>query len=247
MDLYERGYDAAEPVTSGARHLSAAAARLALSLLRSFTHLDEATWAELRRILTPSSLWGLCLVLMGWFVASIIGGPIGWAINALLIGLGLPEMWERLQRSWESLKAWFWTAYMAQQDADLDRAGQHCADFLAVSGITVLEFVLTHKAFKLAEGSLLKRFPVPEWLRAKYEEAVARRAAKPPTAIERLQQSTERLAKRAEPLSGALRLEGGKRLAEEFPTGAVVAGALTAVAGLGALVWAASATPRRRR
>lgn len=256
MNLFYREFDSNQPIVTGAFHLSAAAARLAVSLLRSLQHLDDAAWAELRRILTANSVWGLCLVLAGWFVATVIGGPVGWCINALLFAFGLPELWDRLTRSWDSLKQWFSAAYHAQNDGELDVAAKHCADVLAVGGVAALEFVLTHRVFKLAESQLVRRFPTPAWLRGQYEEAVRLRekqkraaAEQSPkenlSALERAKATAERL-KRLPEEHPALRYEGGKHLAAEFPTGAVVTGVLATAAGLGFLAWIVSAEPRGR-
>ena len=56
MDLYYRGYDPAAPITSGAQHLSAAAARFARSIVLSIPHLPDAAWGEFKRLLTVNAL-----------------------------------------------------------------------------------------------------------------------------------------------------------------------------------------------
>ena len=65
MDLFYRGFDPNERITSGAKHVSAAAARLAVSIVRSIPQLPEAAWVEMKRLLTVNALWSLCLVLAG--------------------------------------------------------------------------------------------------------------------------------------------------------------------------------------
>jgi hypothetical protein len=96
MDLFYRGYDPNARITSAAKHLSAAAARFAVSMVRSIPHLPDAAWAEFKRLLTVDALWSLCLVLAGWLLATVVGGLVGLAVNALLIVYGLIELWEQI-------------------------------------------------------------------------------------------------------------------------------------------------------
>ena len=45
--------------------------------------LSEAAYWEFARLLTVESLWTFCLLLPGWLVATVVGGPIGLAVNVL--------------------------------------------------------------------------------------------------------------------------------------------------------------------
>ena len=120
MDLFYRSYDPDARITSSAQHLSAAAARFAVSMVRSIPHLPESAWTELKRMLTVNALWSLCLVVAGWLIATAVGGLIGLAVNALLVAYGLLELWDQIKATGSELRDWAVTAYMAQRDAELD-------------------------------------------------------------------------------------------------------------------------------
>lgn len=237
MDIFYRGYDPNARITSAAQHLSAAASRLALSMVRSIPHLPEATWKEFQRLLTIEALWALCLILAGWLIATIVGGLVGLAVNAVLIAYGLIELWEQLKAVGGTLAAWAQTAYEAQAEADLDRAGEHFASALSKGGIVLVEILVTHRVFRSVEGRLCERFPVPDWLKGQYEEAAARR--EPPKREPARSPSTEIAKRSVEVVASGSRYAGAKRVAEEFPTAAVLAGgAALALGAVATLVWA---------
>lgn len=244
MDLFFRGYDPNARITSAAQHLSAAAARFAVSIVRSIPNLPEAVWTEFKRLLTVDALWSLCLVLAGWLVATVVGGLVGLAVNALLIIYGLIELWEQVRAVWDGLKLWAMSAYEAQSEADLDVAAHHFAEVLSKGGITILEVVVTHRVFRSVEGRLRERFPTPEWLRTQYTEEARRREtaraeAKKPSLPERAAQATEVIT------SGA-RGEGVRQVANDFPSAAVVVGGvLLGIGTAAALAWAASMPSKR--
>lgn len=260
MDLFYRGFDRSSPLSSGAKHLTAAAERMTVSILSSFAHLPDAVWQEVQKMLSPDSLWALALVLAGWFIASVIGGLIGAAVNGLLLVYGLVDLWERAGALWGSLRKWCMGWYEASSEAELDAAGAYFAEALSVGGIAVLEVVLTHKAFKLAEGPLRKRFPAPEWLRRRFDEATQNRRRLAEQQERRRSQGSEEEAKRSrgkteEPrrpvgvtdaVIGVTQLHGAQQLAQGFPTMPVVAGLLGVASAVGATWWALS-TPARRK
>ncbi len=243
MDLYYRGYDPNERITSAGRHLTAAAARFASSIVRSIPLLPEASWAALKRLATVDALWSLCLVLAGWLIATVVGGLVGLAVNALLMIYGLIELWEEVQGVWDSLKEWAKAAYEAQRDAELDRAAQHFAAALSTGGITILEVLMTHRVFRAVEGKLRERFPVPDWLRQQHEEAVRQREAPRRTTSA----TEELLRKTADAVTSGSRGEGARRVAHEFPVAAVVGGVLFGAGALAALSWALTTTEHRAR
>ena len=248
MDLFYRGYDPAARITSGAHHLSAAAARFAVSTVRSIPHLPDAAWEEFKRLLTVNALWSLCLILAGWLIATVVGGLVGLAVNALLVAYGLVELWDQLKATGSELRDWARTAYSAGSDAELDSAAQHFAQALTKGGITALEVVVTHRVFRAAEGKLRDRFPTPDWLRKQYEQAAAQReqparAAEKTTQIEKVRSALE---KSTEVITSGVRYEGAKRAADDFPTAAVVLGGAILAAGTVAVaVWASSAGSRK--
>ncbi|MFO0578946.1 MAG: hypothetical protein U1A78_33500 [Polyangia bacterium] len=228
MDLFYRGYDPNARITSAAKHLSAAAARFAVSVVRSVPHLPEATWQEVKRLLTVDALWSLCLVLAGWLIATVVGGLIALAVNALLVVYGLVELWKPISEVAGDLKAWALAAYQAHSDAELDAAAVHFAEALSKGGITVLEVVVTHRVFRAVEGRLRQRFPRPEWLETQYEEAAQKR------------ETTRSVStKTVEAVASGARYEGAKRAADEVPTAAfVLGGAVLAIGTAAVATWA---------
>ena len=92
MDVFYRGFDSGSPITTGAKHLSAAAARLMLSMINSIKYMDDAALAAFLKVVNVKNIWGLALILTGWLIVSLIGGPIGAAVNALLLYIGIKEI-----------------------------------------------------------------------------------------------------------------------------------------------------------
>lgn len=246
MDLFYRGYDPNARITSAAQHLSAAAARFAVSIVRSIPSLPEAAWAQFQRLLTVDALWSLCLVLAGWLIATVVGGLIGLAVNGLLILYGLVELWAQVKGIAASMQQWAMAAYEAKNDADLDRAAQHFATALSAGGITVLEVLVTHRVFRAVEVKLRERYPTPEWLRKQYEEETRKRTA--PKKPEQKASVSEQVAKVADVAVSGSRGEGMRKVANEFPTTAVVIGGVVVGVGtVAALAWAVSAESKRAR
>lgn len=241
MDLFYRGYDPDARITSGAEHLSAAAARFSLSIILSIPHLPESAWTELQQMLTVSVLWSLSIVLAGWLIATVVGGLIGLAVNALLIAYGLVELWEQLKATAGELRDWAVAAYNAKSEADLDLAAQHFARALATGGITLLEVLVTHRVFRAVEGKLRTRFPSPEWLETKYEQAAEKREAG-----RRAEKARTALEKATDVVTSGVRYEGATRAADAVPTAAVVVGgAVLTVGAVAVVAWAAAANARR--
>ena len=237
MDLFYRGYEPTARITSAARHLSAAAARMAVSIVRSIPLLPEAAWTEVKRILTVDAIWSLCLVLAGWLIATAVGGLIGLAVNAVLVIYGLVELWKQISEAIGDLRSWVQAAYAAETEAELDTAAQHFAAALSKGGITVLEVLLTHRVFRKVEGKIRERFPAPDWLKKQYEDAARQRETK--------RNPVEKVAEVA--ISGA-RYAGAKRAAEDVPTAAFVLGGAVLAVGTAALAtWAMSPPSQRSR
>ncbi len=240
MDLYFRADEGAgatalrsSPVSVGAQHLVAASSRIALSLVWSIRYLKQEAYEHLRALLTVDSLWSLCIVLAGWLIATAVGGPVALAINALLIGWGLSSLWDQLGDVLKEIKSWILGAYNARNEQELTVASQHCAAALTAGGLTALELLVTHKAFRFAEGKIRERFRPPDWLGREYEAQVrAREQKKATTPIERLVETAQGAG------SGA-RGRGMQQAANSLPTGALVVGGVVLTLGASAvLVWA---------
>ena len=176
--VFYRDFAADSPITSGAQHLSAAATRLAFSIVYSITELPDAIWQQFKELLTPDTLWGLALVVAAWLIATIIGGPIGAAISGLLAAYGLYELWPVVKAVVGDLWAWLRTAYYADSEDELHASGKHFADAFAKGGITTLEAIVTHRVFHGAAKKIRERFPTPEWLRKSYAEQETKRSSR---------------------------------------------------------------------
>lgn len=243
MDLFYRGYDPDARITSGALHLSAAAARFAMSIVRSIPQLPAAAWEQFQRVLTVDAMWSLCLVLAGWLIATIVGGLIGLAVNALLIVYGLVELWDQIKATSGELRDWAISAYQAQNEAELDIAARHFATALSQGGITILEVLVTHRIFRTIEGNLRQRFPTPDWLEQQYARAVRERESvnrrRPsPNRIEEARSTAEKFA---DVTTSGVRYQGARRATEDVSTaGVVLTGAVLAVGTVAVAAWAAS-------
>lgn len=148
----------------------AVAYRAADSILRSLKHLPSAFGGELMALLTIDTLWGLCLLAAGWFLATVISGPIGLAVNLILMAYGLYSAWDTIEQTYSQLKDWFWGFYRARSDIDLEEAGAHFAKGFAKGGVFLIELVFTHRALRFASSRLVQRFPPPDKLRLRFEE-----------------------------------------------------------------------------
>jgi hypothetical protein len=252
VDLFYRDFDSSDRIRSGALHLSAAAARVAVSMMLSIPLLPEAALGEFKRLLSLEVLWSLCLVLAGWVIATLIGGLVGLAVNGLLIAYGVIELWEQLKAVAGSLKQWLVTAYHATNLIELTAAGKHFAEAFSAGGLTLLELVVTHRVFRAVEGKLRQAMPAPEWLRTQYEEALRQREAgkgsNTKTAPKEASSRGRDVTKRVSDATKVVRAAGANRAAEQFPVEAIaVAGALVARAAAGGVALALSAGEKRTR
>jgi hypothetical protein len=232
--VFYRDFSADSPITTGAQHLSAAATRLAFSIVYAITELPEAVWQEFKQLLSPDTLWGLCLVVAAWLVATIIGGPIGAAINGLLAAYGLYELWPVVKAVVGDLWAWLRSAYYADSEDELHASGKHFADALAKGGITTLEAIVTHRVFHGAANKIRERFPTPEWLRRGYAEQETKRSSR------RVDEETRRKRRPIEEtLSGVastVLVPAGRGAGDEL--GGIVIGGVTVAAMLAVLAGA---------
>lgn len=224
MDIYYRGFESQSPISSAAKHVSAFAARLVLSVLRSVSYLDDATFAALEKVLTLNNLWACMLIFAGWMLASIIGGPVGAAVNALLLYFGIQELYDRIGEIYHPLKDWLQGSYDATKDDELEAPAKSFATGLANGAITVLEFVILHKLFKATESALTKRLPPPAWLEAVWKRTMGERArtrrAKPDKKANDKSQAVTTIA-------GTLQAQGVKAAANK--AGSASVGPLVAV------------------
>jgi hypothetical protein len=227
-DIYYRDFDSENPASSVAKIIVAAASRCALSMIRSLKYASEEIQDRFFSLLTPSVLWSFCLILVGWLIASVIGGAVGAAVNALLLAYGLYQIWEDLKAVWDNLKAWPVSFWNAKNDAELEEAAKQFAVVLGTGGWLVIEAVITHKAFKTVSRALEGRFKPPKASEREFQRAKERR-----------EQSKARQV--LETAKAGAKARGAEDLARkaEIPT-AIIVGGVAAVAVAGVLAWAAS-------
>lgn len=241
--VFYRGFSADSPVTTGAEHLSAAATRLAYSILYSLGEMPDALWQEFKQLVSPDTLWGLVLVVAAWLMATIIGGPLGAAINAALAVYGLYELWPVVKKVSDDLWAWLYTAYLADTEDDLHRASRYFAEALAKGGFATFEAIVTHRIFHGTAKKIRERWPTPEWLRQRYAEQESNRSA-------RKVEEDSRRRRRAieESLSGAastVLVPAGRGAGDAI--GGLVIGGIATVAVLGTVVGAAAISRKKGR
>ena len=255
------------------RRLVAVAYRAAESILRSFKYLLPSIGSELWALLSVDALWGLALLAAGWFLTSVISGPLGLAVNVIFLAYGVWQIWGTIGDTYALLKDWFWGFYNAKTEPELDEAGKHFAEGLAKGGLTLIELLVTHKALKFASRKLAAKYPPPERLRERFQEeqrkaqgqresterpgeqteAERRRAASEATPKER--KALERLQELRRTVEARGGMELGEDLSKNLPSpsaGHVVAIGVIglAITGLFALAAAASQEdeqPRKRR
>jgi len=246
------------------KRLTAVAHRAAESILRSLKYMLPAAGREVLGLLTVESLWGLCLLAAGWFLTTVVTGPVGAAINLAFLAYGVFQIWGVIAETYALLKDWFWGFYSATTEAELERAGESFAKGFAKGGITLLELVVTHKVFRFATRKLLQKFPPPEKLKKRYREEAAKaseqsREGSTVAEAERLrgaqQKANAKTLERLKELGSALQTTGAVGLGRDVATqgsalmgGVVVAGLIgTAAVGVLVMAVAAEAESKRRR
>ena len=160
---------------TGAQHLSAAATRLAFSIVYSITELPDAIWQQFKELLTPipCGVWPRGRSLAH---RDDHRGPIGAAINGLLAAYGLYELWPVVKAvvgDW----AWLRTRTTPTRKRAA-RVGQALRGGAGKGGITTLEAIVTHRVFHGAANKIRERFPTPDWLRRGYAEQETKRSSR---------------------------------------------------------------------
>lgn len=242
MDIYYRGFDSNSPISSGAKHLTACAARLLLAMLRSIQYMDDATVEAFHKYISVDNIWLLCLMLAGWLLAVVVGGTIGAAVGAILAFLGAQELFERLNDIYTPLKEWALLAYNANNDDDIDKAARQFAPAFATGFLTAIEFVVLHKIFRASAALLSKRFPRPTWIDPVWERTAKERG-------NRGKRKADESAKTALPqMITTLQTKGAIRAAKsgDFPVGSIAVAGLAVTVATALTVAAISSKERGR-
>lgn len=180
MDIYQTDASDIKSIDGATAALARAAGRIVLSIIRSIQYLQPAAAEHVENLLSPASLWVLGIILAGWVIATVVGGPIALVINTLLGAYGLYQLYEQLALTWQNLRDWALSAYRAKNDADLDKAARFFAQAVTDGGLAFIEVLIAHRIFKSVEGNLRKRYPAPEWLKSEFEKAMEARKKTPP-------------------------------------------------------------------
>ena len=242
MDIYYRGFDSNSPISSGAKHLTACAARLLLAMLRSIQYMDDAAVEAFHKYISVDNIWLLCLMLAGWLLAVVVGGTIGAAVGAILAFLGAQELFERLNDIYTPLKEWALLAYNANNDDDIDKAARQFAPAFATGFLTAIEFVVLHKIFRASAALLSKRFPRPTWIDPVWERTAKERG-------NRGKRKADESAKTALPqMITTLQTKGAIRAAKsgDFPVGSIAVAGLAVTVATALTVAAISSKERGR-
>lgn len=153
------------------------AVRIAIALVGGIVRSPLAAGKEALNALSLDNLWALALIVTCYLLGTVIGGPIGVVVNAVLIGLAIYELPDTAIQIARGLKDGFVGAIEAKNEQDLDNAGDKIAQALGKLEFELLVIVGTHRLFLAAKAVLLRRFRVPAVLEVEYRKAKAKAEA----------------------------------------------------------------------
>lgn len=221
-------------VSATVQSLHYGAIRIGKALARSLALLPEVAGQQALSLLTPQNLWTTAVILAFWIFASVVGGPVGLAVNGVLIALALYHIPEVAKELGTLLKDGIRQAAEAKSEADLDVAAKTLATLLSTAGIEALQVFVTHRLFLAAKPQILKRFKLPKELEAEYQRARAttrgkRELAERAKAEERASSKVKRVASAAATLAAA----GGVKPAADIAKNALPSVGIFAFGALG--------------
>lgn len=138
------------PLEGSPVHAWSVTDRIGSAIRRSFSRLPGETAAKLASLLEPTALAVLAGTLLLWAGSHLIG--IGEAIDILMMATGFIFV------GWDAIKAvkhlveFACLSMRGDTDADLDAAGDHLAQAVAIIGVDVVLAFLTHRAVKAWKG-----------------------------------------------------------------------------------------------
>lgn len=238
-------FEAKRPIASSAQILIAFAGRLALSIVLSLAYLPSEILDQARAMLNPDNLWTLAVVVAGWLLVTIVGGPIGTAVNGILVVWGVVELWGQIKDFGKSMSEWAQSAYAARSDAELDKSARLFSHWFVTGGILLIEAIVTHKVFLKIRVEVTRRAPTPKWLAQEYEQRLktAKSAKVPPQKNSKLSKVAAG-AEAAALQSGMLGAANKIGSTEGMLVGGLVAGSL--LVGAGVLLATSGKRERRR-
>lgn len=240
-------FDPSRPVTTGAQAVLAGAARLARSVVLSIKYLGPEAVEEVMAILNPDNLWAIAVIFAGWVVVSIIGGPIGLAVNGILIVWGIVELYDQLGATWTALSSWFTLGYRARSEQELEESARNFAQVVVSGGLLVLQALVAHKVFRKAQVQINKRAPTPKWIEtemtAEVEKARRRPASQMKSAVKGAAETAKALATQTGALAAGNKAGDG---AKEGYTAVLVGGGIVLTVSVMALVGVTLASGSRK-
>jgi hypothetical protein len=124
--------------------------RIGSAIRRSFARMPGETAAKLALLIEPSALAILAGTLMAWAGSHLLG--IGEAIDILMMVTGFIFVgWDAINAV-KHLVEFARRSVGAETEADLDAAGDHLAQAVAIIGVDVVLAFLTHRAVKAWKG-----------------------------------------------------------------------------------------------
>lgn len=228
--------------------IEAAAFRLGRAMVFGLERSPELFGKKGLELLSIHNLWTTAIILIMWVAGSVIGGPIGLAVNGVLIALALYHLGDVVKDLGEKLSDGLVLAWNAENDHDIEVAGMFFAEAFSTIGIELVQLVVTHRLFLAAKPRLLKRFKLPSKLEAEHKAAKARAEKRlADEAAEKRTTAAER-AKQALVSAAELAAAGGVQpAAKMLPTAEIVLGVVAGVAVVGGAVAVLSATERKGR
>jgi len=121
-----------------------AATKLEAAIERAVGKLPAALADQLRAMLTPENIAALAIILAAWAASHALG--IGEVVDLILAVGGVVMLGPEAIRAVQELASFATGALGAKSNADLDNAGDHLAEAVAIVGVDGAMVLLTHRA-----------------------------------------------------------------------------------------------------
>lgn len=121
-----------------------AAEKLGAAILRARQHLSPEVGDKLLALVTPEALGIIGATAVFWAAGHFFG--VSEVVDVFLIALGVYALGSEALTAAKDLTGFVELALNAKSSADLDKAGQHFARFVATVGVDTAIAVLLHKA-----------------------------------------------------------------------------------------------------
>lgn len=124
--------------------------KVAEAMRRSLPHLPAEARNHVLALLEPSSIAIISGTLLVWAGSHFFG--VGEIVDVILLGVGFGLLGMAVVTGAEELYKFATTALNARTDADLDIAGRHFAQAVAILGISVISTLLLRKSARAASS-----------------------------------------------------------------------------------------------